>query len=339
MRLSSTAKVLTAALKENQKLLSKGANPDTLITPYLVGNPGLGKTAIVEQTAEAMGLDLKTIIVAQYDPAELAGLAYLKNDSYMRARPDWLPAVGQGILFLDELPQACTMSQNLMAQLTNERRIGEHKLGDGWLLAAAGNLTSNRAGTSTMPTHLRDRLMFLEVEANLDDVIEHFNQKSVHEQVCGYLRYRPDFLSKFDAAADACPSPRSWARASTILAWGLDRFEEFESLKGTVGEAAAIDFQGYQAYYTKMPDPDLVMANPLEAEIPEDPAIMYALCSALAARAKLDNISKITEYVNRFDNKEFAVFCLKDAYSRSPDVQKDKRFTEWLLSNGKDLLR
>ena len=338
MKLTSSKTVVQAALKENRSLVAKGVNPSRLVNPYLIGDPGLGKTSIVEQIAEEENIDLATVIVAQYDPAELSGLAYLDGDSYKRARPDWLPEDGEGILFLDELPQACTMSQNIMAQLINERRIGEHELGEGWVIVAAGNKTSNRAGTSQMPSHLKDRLMFIEVEANLDDVVKYFYANDIDERVCGYLRFRPDFLSKFDSAADACPSPRSWARASTILGWKLDAFEEIESMKGTVGDAASVDFRGYCDLYHKMPDPDKIIKDPLTGEIPEDPALLYALCAALAYRAKDENIESIISYLNRLANKEFTVFTMKDAYARNEKLATNKHFQQWLMSTGKELL-
>ena len=169
--------------------------------------------------------------------------------------------------------------------------------------------------------------------------LEYFYKTGINDKICGYLRYRSDFLSKFDSGADACPSPRSWARASTILSWGLESFEQFESMKGTVGEAAASDFEGYLALYHKMPDPDGVIADPASAEIPEDPALLYALTGALASRANKSNIASIIKYLDRLPNKEFGAFCLKDAYSRNQEIKSEKAFSDWLLSNGKELLR
>lgn len=339
MKLSNAANVLREAIKTNKSLLEKGTSPSKMITPYLTGDPGIGKTSIVEQVAEELGLELYTCIVAQYDPADLAGLPIVQDGNYVRTRPDWLPNEGEGILFLDELPQACTMSQNLMAQLTNERRIGNHHLGDGWVIVAAGNKLSNKAGTSQMPSHLKDRMMTLEIEANLDDTVAYFNATGINEKICGYLRYRPDKIAEFDASADACPSPRSWARVDTVLDWSLSRMEEFEALKGTVGEAAANDFKAFDEIFHRMPDPDGVIATPDTAEIPSDPAILYALTAALAARATDKKIPSILKYTNRIPNKEFEALLIKDSLSRNPALAKNKDFQRWALTNGKDLLR
>ena len=97
----------------------------------------------------------------------------------------------------------------MAAQIVNERRIGEFKLPDNCAIVAAGNRTSDRAGTNTMPSHLKDRLMFLEVEADLEDTIAYMVAHGVHEDVIGGLRAMPQLLHKFDRDANASPSPRS----------------------------------------------------------------------------------------------------------------------------------
>lgn len=55
--------------------------------------------------------------LATRDPAELAGLPWTKDSRSIRCRPDWLPREGQGLLFLDELPQAGVANLNIAATL------------------------------------------------------------------------------------------------------------------------------------------------------------------------------------------------------------------------------
>jgi MoxR-like ATPase len=141
------------------------------------------------------------LIGSQYDPAELAGwaLPVEGTEDMKRSKPDWWPdGAKPTLLVLDELPQSSTSVQNIFAQLTNERRIGKRQLPDNVAIAAAGNRLSDKAGTTTMPTHLRDRLMFLSVEADAEDVIAHFNRIGADERVCAYLRHRPEMLHEFE---------------------------------------------------------------------------------------------------------------------------------------------
>ena len=121
--------------------------------------------------------------------------------------------------------------------------------------------------------------MFLEIEADLEDTIAYFMAHKVHEDVTGFLRARPEFLHKFDRDANASPSPRSWDRVATILEWGLDPVCEAEAISGQIGRSAYANLKTHMDVYSKCPDVDKLIANPDTAEIVEEPAIMYALCS------------------------------------------------------------
>jgi MoxR-like ATPase len=92
---------------------------------------------------------------ATRDPADLGGMPWVTDGRTVRCRPDWLPTEGRGILFLDELPQAGLANLNIAATLIREHRIGEHRLPPTWMVACAGNHHHNRAGTTTMPSHVR----------------------------------------------------------------------------------------------------------------------------------------------------------------------------------------
>ena len=93
-------------------------------------------------------------------------MPWVQDGRTTRSRPDWMPTDGKGPLFLDELPQAGIANLNIAATLIREHRIGEHHLPPGWMIACAGNLQHNRAGTTTMPSHVRNRLMHCYVEAD-----------------------------------------------------------------------------------------------------------------------------------------------------------------------------
>jgi hypothetical protein len=51
--------------------------------------------------------------------------------------------------------------------------------------------------------------------------------------------------------------------------------------------------------------------NPSAAHVPEDPAILYALCAALAGRASKQNFSRVVDYAQRLP-AEFSVMMIKD---------------------------
>lgn len=336
MRISQ-AKAIVEASIDSQKNHANGRDAQRPIA-YLVGGAGLGKTSVVQGIAKERKLGLNILSLAQYDAGELAGWLVADGDKMKRLRPDWMPADGEGILFLDELPQAPVANQNIAAQLVNERRIGEHRLPDGWAIVCAGNRTSDRAGTNNMPSHLKDRLLFLEVEANLDDTVAYMNSVGVSPLVTGFLRFRPELLHKFDRDANSCPSPRSWERVDTMMKWGLDAVNQQEAVAGQVGRGACAEFMGYKKIHDTVPDIDAVIANPDSAAISEDPAVSYAVCGALAYKANDKNIGNVIKYLKRLPHKEFAIFAVKDAMNRTPALKQSKPMREFLLTHGKELM-
>lgn len=350
MNINQAKDIVRAIAAHNIEAKADGADVGTLMTPQLIGDPGLGKTAIPRQAAEELGIEFASIIVAQYDSGELGGMPYLDEAStgkqYARARPDWLPSEGEGILLLDELSQAPLANLNIVAQLVNEHRIGEHKLGDGWTIVVANNHLSNRAGTVSLPTHLKDRLMPIEVEANLDDTIKHFNEKGVNPLLVSFLRVFPQRLAEFEVSRDACPSPRSWMRVNTLLSMlekkALTAVAFNYTTAGTVGIGASTDLATHMMLHDKMVDPETCIRDPHSAELPEDVSVSYILCAALSARANESNIGNILKYADRLKHQDQVAFLVKDALMRSGGKEskllKAKDMKQWLQTNGKELV-
>ena len=338
MKLSQAQAIVEKAITHALSL--KNARDAQYVVPYLIGGAGLGKTTIVKDVAASMNMQCSILSLAQYDAGELGGWPVPSKDgtSMIRMRPDWMPTEGTGVLFLDELPQAPTANQNIAAQIVNERRVGPHHLPEGWVIVAAGNRTSDRAGTNNMPSHLKDRLMFLEVEADLEDTIAYFYAKRIDERVCAFLRFRPEWLHKFDRDANACPSPRSWERVSSIMSWGLDPVNQLEALAGQVGRAATADFHGFIKLYTTVPDMDELIANPMGAMISQDPAVMYAICAALSAKMNAKNAGNVVKYLMRLPQQEFAAFVIKDALSRDKTLKQTDAVRDWIMTVGKNLI-
>ncbi len=338
MKLSQAQDITSKAI--DFALALKDGRDAQYVVPYLVSGPGIGKTTSVVDIAKDKGLDCVILSLAQYDAGELGGwpVPDKDGDSMKRMRPDWMPTSGSGVLFLDEVPQAPVSNQNIAAQLVNERRVGPHRLPEGWVIVAAGNRSSDRAGTNSMPSHLKDRFMFLEIEADLDDTIAYYYSKRVDERICAFLRFRPDWLHKFDRDANACPSPRSWERVSSILSWGLDPICQAEAIAGQVGRAATADLQGYLRMYATAPNIDDLIANPEGAALSEDHAVMYAICASLSARMNSKNAANIVRYLKRIPQKEFAGFVIKDALSRDKGLKQAQAIRDWVMSDGRALM-
>lgn len=344
MKISQAASITRAAIHQAIKASEGGRGRDAeYIIPFWVSDPGIGKTTGLKDLAKSMGMNAIHLIGSEYDASELGGwvLPVEGTERMKRKVPDWYADADWSVptlLILDELAQSSLPVQNLYARLVNEHRIGSHILPDNCYIVAAGNRTSNRAGTIPIPTHLRDRLLFLEIDADVSDTVHYFNAVGVDERVCGYLRHRPEYLSQFDAAANACPSPRSWERVGSILQFGIGSTEMGFALNGQVGQAATADFLGYLRVYAEMPDPELIIANPHTAPVPSNPAILHAVCSALSRRINDGNADNVMAYVDRILQQEFAAYLVKDALARDPDLKQVNAVRQWVLTKGRGLI-
>lgn len=111
---------------------------------HVWGACGVGKSQIVAQVADDLGYAFLDVRAVQLDPIELRGLPRIAANSTEWVPPKFLPTGGRGILFLDELTSAPQMTQAGCYQLVLDRRLGEYKLPDGWVVIAAGNPASER---------------------------------------------------------------------------------------------------------------------------------------------------------------------------------------------------
>jgi hypothetical protein len=344
--------VLRATLQYNTALHDAGASVKDYLVPMAWGDPGLGKTDGAEAVAADLGWDLIYADLATRDPADLGGMPWVRDGQTIRCRPDWLPEQGRGILFLDELPQAGLANLNIAATLIREHRIGEHKLPAGWMVVCAGNHQHNRAGTTTLPSHLRNRLMHLEIEADANAWAKWASARGLDPMLIAFnLARANDFHHKFSSTENAYPTPRSWAASDHVFRLALPDDLKRECADGIVGAAASADFAGFRAIANQMIGIDAILADPDRAPLPDDladrrntklpsGAIMdrammnYAVMGMLSYHARPQTFAAIIRYLDRLPEQEFAVACVRDATARDPDLEQTSAYQRWAAAHG-----
>ena len=301
---------------------------------FIWGPPGVGKSQIVAQLARARGLELRDVRAVLLDPVDLRGLPTIDKGRAKWATPDFLPRDGAGVLFLDELNAAPQLVQAACYQLILDRKLGEYVLPDNWCIIAAGNRDTDRAVTSRMPSALANRFVHLEFAVDIDDWSAWAMQNDLAPEVVAFMRFRPELLHQFDPtrAEKSFPTPRSWEFVARIVASKPLPELEHALIAGTVGEGAAAELVGFLRLFRELPSIDGILLNPDTASIPEAPAGLYAVSTALAGRATKDNIDVITRYMARLP-EEFGVLLIKLAVQKTPDIQHTKAFVKWASAN------
>ena len=312
---------------------------ETLLTvkqpAFIWGAPGVGKSQIVAQLAAKQGLTLVDIRAVLLDPVDLRGIPRIDDEGKTAwCAPSFLPTEGKGILFLDELNTAPPLVQAACYQLVLDRKLGEYELPEGWTILAAGNRESDKAVTHRMPSALANRMVHLNFEANLDDWLTWADDSEVIPSLKAFLRFRPKLLHAFDPKKNdkAFPSPRSWEFVSNILAANPAGNTKRALITGAVGEGAATEYLAFMAACDELPSVEAVLANPDTIELPDDPAVAYALCESVARKASDDLIPQIAILAARLPI-EFSVLLMRDSAATSPSIVETPSFANWACAN------
>ena len=310
---------------------------------FLWGAPGIGKSQIISQVAAMRGLELRDIRAVLLDPVDLRGLPRITDQgTAVWSPPSFLPGPNdapQGVLFLDELNAAPPLVQAACYQLILDRAIGEYRLPDGWCIVAAGNREKDKAVSYRMPSALANRMVHLEFDTSLEDWLVWALSADIRREVCAFLRFRPRLLHDFDPqrAEKAFASPRSWEFVSRILDAKPAADVEYELYQGTVGPAAAAEFMGFLSVWRELPTVDSILAEPSAAEVPQEPAALYATCEALSLRAAQETMEALTTYAERLP-AEFSVLLMRDAVCQNTEVVHTPAFSRWAQKNAEVLL-
>lgn len=306
---------------------------------FLWGPPGVGKSDVVRQVAEELGYKLADVRAVLLDPVDLRGLPIVSENEARWVPPSFLPKKGKWILFLDELNAAPQLVQASCYQLVLDRKLGEYKLPKDCVVIAAGNRETDRAVTSRMPSALANRFIHLNFDVDLEDWVAWALDQGIETSIIAFLRFRPELLHKFDPQRNekAFPTPRSWEFTSNILSAANTEIE-YDLAAGIVGEGAATELIGFMRICKNLPDPDVVLMAPDKADVPEDPATLYAICGALAHKASEQNIKRVIQYANRLP-VEFSVLLVRDCVKKKDsNLSQTRAFIDWLSKHSEVLI-
>jgi hypothetical protein len=311
--------------------------------PFLWGAPGVYKSSVVRQVASEESRRICELRLADRDAVDIRGVPEVRGGRTFWNVPGELPMDGRGCVFIDEFPQGMPSVQNAFSQFILDRRIDGYELPADWVIVAAGNRLSDRAATHQIPTHMKNRVVHINCGLDLEDWCKWAVVSNVAPEVVAFLRFRPELLhyqsdSKVSVKdVDALNTPRSWEFVSDILKAQPDSTIEHSLFAGCVGDGAAIEFSGFLRIARELPNVDAILLNPSSAQVPTQPAALYAVASALAHRATDQNFGRCIEYLNRCP-VEYNVLAVRDAVRRSSGLQSTTAFTRWAVDHSEVIL-
>ena len=304
----------------------------------VVGSPGVGKSDIVAQAAQAAGATLIVSHPAVSDPTDAKGLPWIAPD---QTSARFLPfgdlaqacaATTPTVWFLDDLGQAPAAVQASFMQLLLARRVDDHVLPACVSFIAASNRRTDRANVSGMLEPVKSRFAaIVDLEPNLEDWCAWAMTHGIAAEIVAFLRFRPELLNKFSPTADLTnsPIPRTWAHASHLLQMALPVAVKRQAITGAIGAGAAVELFGFLEVYHELPDLDTLIADPNSGKIPTKPATLYAVVTGLAMKATAATLAPIITYAERMAHKghgEFAALLLRDIIRRDPSMMSQAPF-------------
>jgi len=303
------------------------------ISVMLLGSPGIGKSDIVRAIAKLLGIQLLDIRAVLFDPVDFRGIPSIVDGRTVWNPPDFLPTSGKGLLFLDEINAAPKLVQAACYQLVLERRLGDYALPEGWHVIGAGNHASDMAAAMKMSTALKRRFEIINLIPDFEDWKTWAFANNIAAEIIGYLNLRPQNLHLFDPRSDdSFPCPATWEAVSKLMATNPAQEIRTHAWAGQLGEAVAVEFEGFCQIANALPDPGEVFRNPQNAPIPSDMSVMYAYCAALSYRATRENFPAIAEYSERLRESHKAVLVL-DCIKAKPEVTETRAYCDWATRN------
>ena len=226
----------------------------------LRGRHGVGKSEVVYQTAETLGVPVVERRASQMTEGDLLGLPSTDGNVTSWNPPDWYRTACDEpvLLFLDEIDRATTEVRQGIFELTDSRKLNGHRLHpDTHIFAAVnGGEHGEQYQVGEMDPAELDRWTVFDVEPSVEDWLKWAVDK-VDAIVWNFINHNHNHLEHSDdfEPNKVYPSRRSWERVNECLV-GAGLLGEaspalFNLACGFVGFEAAVAFNDFVANYDR----------------------------------------------------------------------------------------
>lgn len=251
------------------------------LVPNLVGDAGIGKTAIAGQIAEQLGAHFVNVIVSQVNSADFA-IAFREpsTSSFKMLLSEWLTDVLETansgtpvLLFLDEITRYQDQeTAAVIFSMLSERKIFGNPFPDNVMVMSACNPMSGDYAVNDIMTDpaWRRRLCHIGVETDFPTWLGYAESAGIDSRVIDYLMCNPGMLldETARAAGKVYATPASWERVSRVLQTNqqLD-FIPVPAVASLVGIDTASSFAEFVDNKEYRLAPELVWTNFSKAKI------------------------------------------------------------------------
>lgn len=203
---------------------------------FLMGPPGIGKTAIMEQVAAELGVGLVSYSMTHHTRQSALGLPFIEKKIYggveysvseytmseiIASVYDMMERTGlkEGILFLDEINCVSETLAPAMLQFLQYKIFGRHRVPAGWIVVTAGNPPEYNNSVREFDIVTWDRLKRIDVEPDYDVWKEYAYKKGIHPAILTYLDIKKSDFYKIETTVDgkSFVTARGWSDLSDMM--------------------------------------------------------------------------------------------------------------------------
>jgi putative uncharacterized protein (fragment) len=281
---------------------------------FLMGPPGIGKTAIVEQVAEELKINLISYTITHHTRQSAIGLPFISRKKFgekeyavteytmseiVASMYEQIERSGiqEGILFLDEINAVSETLSPTMLQFLQYKTFGMHRVPEGFVIVTAGNPAEFNKSVRDFDIATLDRLRQIDIEEDFQSFKDYAYQSSIHSAILSYLEIKKDrfYFVRQDIEGKHYVTARSWEDLSKMLYayeelhYPIDKALCMEYLSDPeLAEDFSLYYSLYQKYKEKYHVPEILRGNEvkdkrlfLEAPFDEKWSLLSLLNAAL----------------------------------------------------------
>lgn len=240
---------------------------------FLLGAPGIGKTAVMSQIASELDIALVSYSMTHHTRQSALGLPFIEKKEYagknysvseytmseiIASVYDTMEESGvkEGILFLDEINCVSETLYPSMLQFLQYKVFGKHAVPEGWVIVTAGNPPEFNKAVREFDVVTLDRLKVIEVEADYPAWKKYAFDAGLHGSILNFLESNRDYFYGVETTAFGknYVTARGWEDLSDIIKLYEESGKKVtESLVGQYikNETVVKEYTAYYDLYNK----------------------------------------------------------------------------------------
>ena len=202
----------------------------------LMGPPGIGKTAIMEQVAKECQIGLVAYTITHHTRQSAIGLPFIEEKEFggqiyhiteytmseiIAAVYEKIEETGikEGILFLDEINCVSETLAPTMLQFLQGKAFGNHKVPEGFIIICAGNPPEYNRSVREFDIVTLDRVRKMEIEEDYSVFKEYGYRNGIHDAILSYLELKKENFYRIETGVDgkSFVTARGWEDLSKMI--------------------------------------------------------------------------------------------------------------------------